>query len=166
MITLRKNFFSWLFDTTQRIYVRNFKKHKRAWNITTKQLLAMPTTSFGYHLGCFLKENNYTLIDKVERHDAYHLLTGYGTKVEDEIALQFLCFGNGKRTPYMFAALLLGALILPEYLSYYVKAYTRGKNANCFHHFEYKDILPINFEQFRATIFLESKQSQTAHTLN
>jgi ubiquinone biosynthesis protein Coq4 len=151
MINKRKQFIHWLFKATQKVYTR-FKK-KQPWNITNEQLLDMPVNSYGYHLGCFLHTHNFQLIDKVERHDAYHVLTGFGTRAEDEIALQYVCFGNGKRTPYLIAVLLIGTLILPEYLSYYRKSYSFGKKANSFHQFDFKTLLPMDFKLFRGTIF-------------
>lgn len=149
----RKQLINWLFENSQRIYLR-FKK-KEPWNITAAMLIAMPPESFGYHLGYFLKSHGFELIPKVERHDAYHLLTGFSTCVQDEIALQYLCFGNGKRTPYLLAVLCMGSLLLPEYFAYYRKAYTIGKASNSFHHFDFKTVLSVNFETFRSTIFSE-----------
>jgi len=149
----RKQLINWLFEITMVIYCK-FKK-KTAWNITTEELLNMPTNCFGFHLGTFLNNRGFELIPKVERHDAYHLLTGYGTKVEDEIALQYACFGNGKRTPYLFGVIILGTLLLPDYLKYYMKGYRFGNGCNSFHHFDFKKVLPLDFELFRSTIFSE-----------
>ena len=147
----RKQLINWLFLNSQRVYT-HFKK-KEPWGLSTSSLLEFPKDSFGYHLGIFLNINSFELIPKVERHDAYHVLTGFDTKVEDEIALQYLCFGNGKRTPYLFAVLCLGTIILPDYLKYYLKAYKIGKMSNCFHHFDFQTILTAPFETFRAAIF-------------
>lgn len=149
----RKQLISWLFHKSEQLY-RRFKK-KQPWGITTEDLLGMPVNSYGYRLGCFLRANGFQLIPKVERHDAYHVLTGFGTCQEDEIALQYLCFGNGKRTPYLFAVLLLGTLILPDYFAYYRKAYYFGKNSHSFHHFDFKTVLPLDYQLFRSTIFSE-----------
>lgn len=153
MITKRKQLINWLFEKSQRLY-RRFKK-KQPWGITSDDLLRMPLNSYGYRLGVFLRTHGFELIPKVERHDAYHVLTGFGTSQEDEIALQYLCFGNGKRTPYLFAVLLLGTLILPDYFRYYRKAYSFGKKSNSFHHFDFKTVLPLDYQLFRSTIFSE-----------
>ncbi len=78
MLYFRKKLISTeLFDWTMILYCK-FRR-KKAWGITTEMLLGMPTNTFGYYLGSFLKERNFSLIPKVERHDAYHVLTGYGT---------------------------------------------------------------------------------------
>ena len=159
----RKKFIAWLFDKSQRIYVRHFKKKKQPWGITVSQLLEMEANTFGNHLGVFLKGNGFALLPKVERHDAYHVLTGFGTKVEDEIALQFMCFGNGKRSPYLLGVLILGTLILPEYLPFYMKAYGLGKRSHSFHHFDYKKVLTVNYNEFRDALFTDIIQSDLAY---
>ena len=148
----RKKFILWLFEKSQKIYTSMFKNHE-SWNIARTDLLNLPDNTLGKHLGEFLLKNNFELIPKVERHDAYHTLTGYGTNVEDEIALQCLCFGNGKRSPYLYGAIILGVTILPDYLKYYYKSYLIGKTANSFHHFDYKKLLEIDLFEFRRTIF-------------
>jgi ubiquinone biosynthesis protein Coq4 len=134
-----------------------FKK-KAPWNITTEQLLDMERNTFGYALGNLLHSNGFELIPKVERHDAYHLLTGFGTSVKDEIALQYCCFANGKRTPYLFGVLFLGTLLLPDYIPYYKKAFQYGKQANSFYHFDFKQILPLDYTGFSQSIFTDSEQ--------
>jgi len=153
MITKRKQLITWLFEKSEQVY-RRFKK-KQPWGLTNEDLLGMATNTYGYRLGCFLYANGFQLIPKVERHDAYHVLTGFGTCQEDEIALQYLCFGNGKRTPYLFAVLLLGTLILPDFFGYYRKAYSLGKKSHSFHHFDFKTVLPLDYELFKSTIFSE-----------
>lgn len=154
----RKQLINWLFEKTMIIYCK-FKK-KTPWGITTEELLLMPSSSFGYQLGAFLKERDFQLIPKVERHDAYHVLTGFKTNVEDEIALQYLCFGNGKRSPYLLGVLFLGTLILPEYLAYYFESFRIGKSANPFHHFDFKTILDTGFSDFQSIIFSEKQLLQ------
>ena len=153
MIEVRRNIIEWLFETTQKQYIR-FKK-KTPWNITNAALLALPDSTFGYRLGLFLDANGFHLIPKVERHDAYHVLTGFGTMAEDEVALQYLCFGNGKRTPYLFAVMLIGTILLPEFWPYYCRAFHFGKRSHSFHHFDFKTILPLDYELFRGIIFSE-----------
>ncbi len=150
---MRRKLVIWMFEHSQRIYTRFFKRKHIPWGISTEMLLAYPTNSFGYHLGDFLNQNGFELISKVERHDAYHVLTQFGTEVEDEIALQFLCMGNGKKSMYMYGAIILGALILPEFYKYYQLSYHIGKEANTFHQFEYKHLLKLDYDFFRSAIF-------------
>ena len=148
----RKQFIIWLFEHSQRIYTNMFKNQK-PWNITKHDLLKFPEPTFGRHLGEFLDKNNFELIPKVERHDCYHVLCGYSTKVEDEIALQFLCYGNGKRSPYLYGAIILGIAILPDYYKYYHSSFKIGKAANAFHHYDYRKLMHVSISDFRAAIF-------------
>ncbi len=148
---MRKRFIYWLFEHSQRMYIKF--KNKKPWGITPQELLSYSKDSFGYHLGKLLTDNNFELLPKVERHDCYHLLTGYGTTVEDEIALQYMCFGNGKRSPYLIGVLLVGTIILPDYYKYYIKSYRLGKNCNPFHQFKYKNLLHFSFQEIREAIF-------------
>ena len=159
MKQLRKHIISWLFDKSQKVYTQLFKHHK-AWGISRDELLQLPEETLGWHLGDFLRKNDFQLIAKVERHDAYHTLTGYGTAVEDEIALQYLCFGNGKRSPYLLGAMILGSLILPDYLTYYRRSYRIGTNAHPFHQFDYKKLLRVNLHDFRKSIFSQQELAQ------
>jgi len=163
MKRLRKQLIELLFNYSQNVYTKLFKHHKE-WGISKQELLSYPEQTFGRHLGEFLNKNNFELIPKVERHDAYHTLTGFDTKVEDEIALQCLCFGNGKRSLYLYGAIILGIIILPDYYDYYYKSYTIGKQANSFHHFDYRLMLNVNINDFRQAIF--SKQQLNMLILN
>ena len=162
MKNIRKQLIEWGFEHSQRIYTKLFKKHK-PWGIYRAELLTYPENTFGNHLGQFLKTNNFELIAKVERHDAYHTLTGYGTKVEDEIALQCLCFGNGKRSLYLYGAMILGIIILPDYTIYYYRSYRIGKTSNPFHHFDYKKLLKVDMDEFRSAIFGSSQIQNINH---
>ncbi len=154
MKSLRKQLINWLFETSMVLYCRF--KNKQPWGISSKEMLQMPKNTFGYRLGEFLSSHGFEPIPKVERHDAYHVLCGYGTAVEDEIALQYACFGNGKKTPYLWAVLFLGTLILPDYLPYYLKSYRFGKQAHSFHHFDFKKVLPLDFAEFQSALFPEN----------
>ncbi|MFD0965014.1 Coq4 family protein [Pseudofulvibacter geojedonensis] len=159
----RKQLINWLFIISQKIYTQLFKKHQ-PWNIHKKDLLQLPKDSFGYHLGSFLQKNGFELIPKVERHDAYHVLTGYSTNVEDEIALQWLCFGNGKRSKYMYGVIILGTVILPDYYQYYKKSYRKGKQANTFHHLDYKELLQTPIEDLRRCFFTNEEVKKLRQT--
>ena len=149
----RKQLIAWLFKVTQHIYTTYFKTNT-PWNIKKEQLLEYSTSSFGYHLGLFLDSNGFELIPKVERHDAYHVMTGYNSNEEDEIALQYLCYGNGKRSIYLFGVITIGTIILPEYWKYYLKSYRIGKSANMFYNLDYKGLLNASISTLRASIFV------------
>ena len=159
MKKIRRQLIVWLFDHSQRIYTSLFKTHDH-WNIDRNDLLKYADHTLGKHLGLFLLKNDFQLIPKVERHDCYHVLCNYSTKVEDEIALQCLCYGNGKRSPYLYGAIILGVLILLDYYKYYDQSFIIGKNANAFHHYDYKQLLNVSINDFRSVIFSGSALKQ------
>lgn len=148
----RKQLINWLFEKSQVIYTKWFKTNQ-PWGICKEDLLKYPNDSFGKYLGLFLQQNNFDLIPKVERHDCYHVITGYGITVEEEIAQQYLCYGNGKRSLYLFGVIILGTLILPEYLKFYLDSYKIGKKANTFHNLDFKGLLNISLVDLQFTIF-------------
>ncbi len=151
----RKRLIIWLFEKSQILYTKYFKKNK-PWHINKSDLLLYPEGSFGKKLGEFLELHGFDIIPKAERHDAYHILTGYNTTVESEIAQQYLCFGNGKRSPYLFGVMILGTLILPEYIGFYIKSYHVGKTANVFHNLDFKNLLNTPFNDLQSCIFSKS----------
>lgn len=149
---LRKKMIEVGFTFTSNLYRYLYKKNK-PWNISSSELISYPNYSFGFHLGVFLKENNFELIPKSERHDCFHTLLGYNTQVEGEIALQCARFGNGCRSIYMFMAVIVGFVLLPEYYDYYMESYLLGKKSLKFHHLKFKDRLYEPIEGFRKSIF-------------
>ena len=154
---MREKLILWLFKHTQEAYLKF--KDKKSWNMKKKELLAFPEDSFGNELGVFLNKNNFELLPKAERHDAYHLLTGYGTKIEDEIALQYVCLGNGKRSLYLLGGILVGVFLFPEHFNYYIKSYKLGKHSNQFYHFDYKKLLKYPLQELREMIFNKEQLS-------
>lgn len=116
-----------LFEWSKAPYQRLFKKEKIAWNLSSNELIEFPQNSLGQQLGLFLQQNGFELIDKLESHDVYHVITGMSTEVKDEIGMQFLLFGNGKRSVYLFATMSIGAMLTPEHFKHYMRCYKKGK---------------------------------------
>jgi len=156
---MRKQFIAWLFEKTSIIYTTYFKKQK-PWSITKQELLEFNEGSLGKGLGEFLKSNGFNLLPKVERHDAYHVITGISTKVEDEIALQCLLFGNGKRSIYLLGSIILGLTLLPEHMKYYYKCYYIGRCANTFYNYDFQQLLQVSLTEFRVVIFSKNRLTQ------
>jgi len=157
MKKLRVQFLIFVYDKTQKLYRKYFKKKKRQWQFNEKQLLEFHKDSLGRKLGEFYKKHGFTMIPKMENHDVHHLLTDYGTHFEEEIAMQFLLLGNGKLNAHLLAAIILGAVILPEYFKLYLKAYRKGQSMRPFHHMDFEALLWQNFEHVKD--FIQQKQS-------
>lgn len=149
MKKLRVNFLLFVYNKTQKLYRKYFKKKKRQWQFNEKQLLEFQEDSLGRKLGEFYKKHGFTMIPKMENHDVHHLITDFGTQFEDEIAMQFLLLGNGKMNAHLLAAIGLGIIILPEYYKMYLKAYEKGKNMRAFHHLDFEELLWQNYEHIK-----------------
>lgn len=143
---------STLFEMTQTVYLKYFKKNT-AWAINKKQLLDYPKSTLGYNLGRFLEKQGFDIIPKAERHDVYHVLTGYSIREQDEVALQYLCYGNGKRSIYGLGVILVGSMLLPEYLKYYIQSYKRGQSAKAFHDLDFKPLLGHSLSDLKGQLF-------------
>jgi len=149
----RKQVIIWLFEKSQKFYVKHFKKNKKAWRIHLQELLALPKETLGYRYARFIDDNGFDILTKLERHDAYHVVTGYKSEVQDEIALQYLCYGNGKRSIYLFGVIILGTFLLPDYFKYYQQSYKIGKNANPFFDLDFENLLETNLQDIQKVIF-------------
>lgn len=146
MKKIRVKFLLFIYDKTQKLYRTYFKKKKRQWQFNEKQLLEFHKDSLGRKLGEFYKKHGFSMIPKMENHDVHHLITGIGTQFEEEIAMQYLLLGNGKLNAHLLAAIVLGTLILPEYIRMYRNAYRKGQSMRAFHHLDFEGLLWQNFE--------------------
>ncbi len=156
MKKIRLKFLLLVYTFAQKYYRKIFKRKTKQWNFTEAQLLEFEKDSLGKKLGEFYKENGFRMIPQMEHHDVHHLITNYGTKMQDEIALQFLLLGNGKRSAYLFGAVFLGTIVFPEYYQTYFRAYKKGKSMIEFYHWDFEKILHQNFENLKLFIYKES----------
>ncbi|MET3537638.1 Coq4 family protein [Chryseobacterium limigenitum] len=156
MKKLRVRFLLFVYDKTQKLYRKYFKKKKREWQFNEKQLLEFKEDSLGRRLGEFYSRHGFTMIPKMENHDVHHLITGCGTNFEDEIAMQYLLLGNGKMNAHLLAAIFLGTIILPEYFKMYINAYKKGQNMRPFYHWDFENLLWQNFDHLKD--FIQQKQ--------
>ncbi|KQK24327.1 hypothetical protein AR438_17000 [Chryseobacterium aquaticum] len=157
MKKLRVRFIIFMYENSQRQYRKYFKKKKRKWQFNEKQLLSFQEDSLGRTLGEFYHNHGFRMIPKMENHDVYHLITDFGTNIQDEIAMQYLLFGNGKRSAYLLGVLALGTIVFPEYFKIYLKAFHKGRNMKAFHHWDFEELLWQNFENLKDFI----KQKET-----
>lgn len=138
---IRSRICGWLNESTKVYYTKWFKNKSQSWNINMNDLENLNTNTLGNHLFRFLKSEGFTILDKHESHDIFHVLTNYSTTKEEEIAMQYCLFGNGRRTPYMALSIFVGTCLLPENITLFYKAYLKGKQAFPFHQINYKHLL-------------------------
>ena len=140
METLRYLLLERLYEWSKIPYRLLFKK-EAAWGISLKELLEYSPETLGYHLGCFLLTHHFTSEPQLEDHDVFHVLTATSIAVPDEIAMQWLLFGNGKRSLYLFIALTVGTTLFIDHFKSFIKAFKRGKKANRFYNLNYLNLL-------------------------
>jgi len=161
MKKIRVQFLLFVYDKTQKLYRKYFKKKKRQWQFTEKQLLEFQEDSLGRKLGEFYKKHGFSMIPKMENHDVHHLITGCGTNFEDEIAMQYLLLGNGKLNAHLLAAIVLGTIILPEYVKIYIKSYRKGQSMRAFYHWDFEELLWQKYEHIMD--FIQQKENIVLH---
>ncbi len=143
-----------LYEWSKKPY-QKWMKQASAWNIPLKELLQYPASSLGFHLGCFLVKHHFEIQPKLEDHDVFHVLTGTGISVPEEVSMQYYLLGNGKRSLYLFSVILIGTLLYPDYLGLFLKAYQKGRRALKFYHLNYKKLLHQPLQRLQ-NIFLIS----------
>lgn len=116
-----------MFEVTKKPYAVLFKRRKDAWSLSSQDLLTFNEGSLGHEVGLFLQFNKIELIDKLESHDVYHVITGMGITVKNEVGMQFFLFGNGKRSAYLFSTTAICIFLLPEYFRYFMKCIKKGR---------------------------------------
>ncbi|WP_233581809.1 ubiquinone biosynthesis protein COQ4 [Flavobacterium macacae] len=100
-----------LYEISKKPYQKFFKKNQ-PWNISQQEFLHYPEETLGFHLGCFLLKHNFDIQPKLEDHDVVHVLTNTGISVPEEIGMQYLLFGNGKRSLYLYMVMLTGTFFI------------------------------------------------------
>lgn len=129
-------------------------KKNDAWAIGIEDLLQYSKDSLGFQMGNFLLLHNFNMQEKLESHDVFHVLTGTGITVPEEVSMQFYLFGNGKRSAYLFAVIFLGALLYPDYIKFFRSKYRLGKSALPFHQIDFKKLLNQPIERIKDTFLI------------
>ena len=122
-------------------YQTFFKCKTKAWNLTIWDLIHFDDGTLGYDLGVFLQNNGFLPQDKLESHDVFHVLTGSGVAVPEEVSMQFYLYGNGKRSAYLYMVMIIGAVFYPDKYQQFKYAYKQGEKSKPFHQLEFRDLL-------------------------
>ena len=145
---IRNKFVLWLLGLGTFVHTKLCFK-RAAWGITLKSLLSHPENSLGYHLSEFYRLQKFAPIPKAEHHGVFHVLSGYNTDVKDEICMQFILAGNGKRSPFTLATCIISIFLFPEHLVHFKKAWWRGRSSLPFTHLHFKQFLNKDIVQLR-----------------
>jgi hypothetical protein len=142
-----------LYEWSKKPYQKYFKKNE-SWNITMTELINYKEETLGFHLGCFLMKYNFEIQPKLEEHDIIHVLTNTGISVTDEIGMEYFLLGNGKRSSYQFMVIVMGTVVYPTRLKFFLNLYKRGKQSHQFYDLDFLKMLhqPISKIQFAFNI--------------
>ncbi len=133
---------------------QKFIKKNEPWSVSLPNLMQYPNTSLGFHLAFFLLKHNFEIQPKLEDHDVFHVLTGTGTTVPEEISMQYYLWGNGKRSLYQYAVIALGTFLFPDYIKLFISAYRKGKSALVFYHLDFLKLLDQPIERIKDTFLI------------
>lgn len=131
-----------LYEASKKPYQKYFKKNQ-PWGLSRKEMLGFEEQSLGFHLGCFLLKHDFQIQEKLEDHDAIHILTNTGVTVVEEIGMQYYLLGNGKKSLYLFMVVFSGTAFYPKRCNHFLSEYKRGKQALKFHHLDFYKMLNV-----------------------
>ncbi|MEE9361491.1 MAG: hypothetical protein V3U92_02725 [Cellulophaga sp.] len=151
---MREKAMEYLYEWSKKPY-QKFIKRNCAWNVSMSKLKNYPKQSLGFHLSRFLTKHNFEIQPKLENHDVFHVLTKTGISVPEEISMQYHLLGNGKRSAYLFTVILLGTLLFPDYLFFFRKAYSKGREALLFHSLDFSKMLHLPLERIKTTFLIK-----------
>ncbi len=150
--SLRMQCCEWMEAQIKPYYVRFLKNHKIAWNQTRQSLQQFPPGTLGHDTYRFLTENGLEIIPQLEDHDMFHVLFHFQPTVPDEIRLQAMLLGNGRRTLYTWLTALIGFALFPEYHKEIYRSYRLGKRYKRCVHWQFEYLLQEPTEELRAAI--------------
>ncbi len=143
----REKFCAGLFEISKGPYRFLFKRKNRPWELSADDLCNYPENSLGHEVGLFLKKNQFELIPKLESHDVYHVICQMDTSVRDEIGMQYLLMGNGKKSTYQKLTVVLGFCLLPEYYTYFKFCYKKGQQMRPVYQLDLYDSLNLDYQE-------------------
>lgn len=139
-----------MYDWSSHYYMKYFRKNN-PWTVSSKELFLYPQESIGFHLSCFHLKYNLEMKPNLEEHDVFHVLTGTGISVAEEVALQYYLLGNGKKGAFMSLAIAGGTLFYPFHIREFIQYYQRGKSAHQFYDLDFKNMLYQSVSEIQYT---------------
>lgn len=150
--SIRERTLLWLLGNVIPVHARMYSR-RPAWGLKREDMLRYPAGTLGNELGHFLTREGLQPIDRIERHDAFHILLGFSTSLEDEAAMQFFLIGNGKISPFTIATAAFTALVMPDKWGRFLKEFRRGQKALSIAKWDFLQLLDEPFADVKALIF-------------
>lgn len=150
--SFRERMLLWLLGKVVPVHAQFYKK-RQPWNLLRDDLKQYPAATLGHELGLFLEREALQPVDRIERHDAFHILLGFSTQLKDEAAMQFFLIGNGKISPFTLGTATFTLLTMPDQWGLFYRQYKRGTTARCIAKWDFLHLLGENFEEVKQLIF-------------
>ncbi len=155
-INFRTKILQCLVNNTAPIYMKLTKGNKKPWKYNKDNLRQFPTGSLGKELSLFLDKNKIDLIPKAERHDVFHVLTGYDINPEEETMMQFWLLGNRKWTPYTIGTCIIGFILIPEHWKSFLNSFKKGMKAPAIYDWDFESMLYLNINPILSQVHATS----------
>lgn len=150
--SFRERALLWLLGNVIPVHAKVYSR-RPIWGMKREDMLQYPADTLGHELGQFLTREHLQPVDRVERHDAFHILLGFSTSLEDEAAMQFFLVGNGKISPFTLATAAFTALVMPDKWGRFVREFRRGRAALSIANWDFLHLLNEPFAEVKAVIF-------------
>jgi ubiquinone biosynthesis protein Coq4 len=147
---------------TDALYVKLIFKNKN-WKYTKEDMRQMPEGSLGRDLAYFLDKNKFDLLPHLEVHDVFHVFLGFEPTIVEESKMQFLLFGNGRRTTDVLGTVLSAMILLPDCWSELLHHYRMGKAYKKFIDWDYGNMLLVDTESFKKAIGIVNNSKTTIY---
>jgi ubiquinone biosynthesis protein Coq4 len=157
--SFRERALLWLLGNVIPVHAKVYSR-RPVWGLTREDMLTYPAGTLGHELGLFLTQESLQPVDRVERHDAFHILLGFSTSLEHEAAMQFFLVGNGKISPFTLATAAFTVLVMPDKWGLFLKEFHRGRNALSIANWDFLQLLDEPFAEVKAAIFHQPFQNE------
>jgi hypothetical protein len=150
--SLRERALLWLLGNVVPVHAKVYSR-RPSWGLLREDMLRYPAGTLGHELGRFLTRESLQPVDRIERHDAFHILLGFTTSLEDEAAMQFFLVGNGKISPFTLATAAFTWLVMPDKWGLFIREFRRGRTALSIANWDFLPLLDEPFAEVKAVIF-------------
>jgi hypothetical protein len=150
--SFRERALLWLLGNVIPVHAKVYSR-RPIWGMKREDMLHYPAGTLGHELGQFLTREHLQPVDRVERHDAFHILLDFSTSLEDEAAMQFFLVGNGKISPFTLATAAFTALVMPDKWGRFIREFRRGHAALSIANWDFLHLLNEPFAEVKAVIF-------------
>ncbi len=151
-----------LTETFVPLYKKMFKPSDSKWRVQLDKLRSYPTGSLGNSWARFYEDQSFGISPNYEAHDICHVILGYKTSIVEETRMYSFLFGSGKRSIPTILTILIGCLILPEFIPQFYTDFKLGQKSLNFSKWDFRYLLRESVQDLRLMIFQKEIQEGKA----